>query len=354
MNRVGAEGRGESVWLGWFLLRDDRRVSRRRASARDDARARRAGASTRRRCAARSSSTAGTANGIGAATSTTARRSARRSNDECQIDSIAQSWSVISGACRRRPRRAGDGRGRRARSIRRDDGLALLFTPPFDHSSSIPATSKAIRRACARTAASTRTRRSGRSSLSRLGDGDAPGELFACSIRSVTRARAPDVRALQGRALCRRGRRLPVAPHIGRGGWTWYTGSAAGCIAQRSNRSSASTCAATRSDVDPCVPATWPGLRDRISTSRRRGPHHALRDRRRQRRRRRARRDARLARRRNAACDGREAGADRARRRRRNAPRSRHARLTSSPLTGDLGTNGPGFVIASLLRARSR
>ena len=71
-------------------------AERRGEHARADALARARGA----RCRRRSSATAGTATGTGAPTSTTARRSARPQNDECRIDSIAQSWAVISGAAR--------------------------------------------------------------------------------------------------------------------------------------------------------------------------------------------------------------------------------------------------------------
>ena len=132
MNRVGERGDGESVWLGWFLhatLIAFAPIARR---ARRCGRARRSGARTPRRCRRRSSARPGTATGTGAAISTMARRWARRPSDECRIDSIAQSWAVISGA-------AEPGRAARAMAaverelIRRDDGLALLFTPPFDH-----------------------------------------------------------------------------------------------------------------------------------------------------------------------------------------------------------------------------
>ena len=82
-------------------------------------------------------------------------------DDECRIDSIAQSWAVLSGA-------ATPDRAARAMAaldgqlIRREDGLALLFAPPFDKTPHDPDTSRAIRPAFARTVASTRTRRPGR------------------------------------------------------------------------------------------------------------------------------------------------------------------------------------------------
>ena len=81
-------------------------------------------------------------------------------NDECRIDSIAQSWAVLSG---RRPRASPSARWTPCRThlVRRGPQVLLLLTPPFDQSRRIPATSRAIRPACGRTAASTRTPRSG-------------------------------------------------------------------------------------------------------------------------------------------------------------------------------------------------
>ena len=130
MNRVGVEGRGESVWLAWFL------VATLRAFAGVPARAE---TTPRRpifgrgptRTRPRSRRTGGTAPGTAAPTSTTARRWAPSEDEECRIDSIAQSWSVISGAGRRRGRR-----GRcapwRSTSCDPEARLALLLTPPFD------------------------------------------------------------------------------------------------------------------------------------------------------------------------------------------------------------------------------
>ena len=77
-----------------------------------------------------------------------------------------------------------------------------------------------------------------------LGDGDKAGELFAL-LNPINHART--------RAGVQRYKVEPYVvaadvyaepPHVGRGGWTWYTGSAAGCTAPASNGSSASGCAA--------------------------------------------------------------------------------------------------------------
>jgi len=158
----GCRGEGESVWLGWFLqaiLTEWAELADARGrGAREDV-ALHAGALKNR-----SNERPGTASGIGARTSTTARRSIA-ANDVCRIDSIAQSWGVISGA-------AEAARGRRAMAavveylVRREAGLVLLLAPPFDRTLLEPGYIKGICRASERTAASTPTRRSGRSSPS--------------------------------------------------------------------------------------------------------------------------------------------------------------------------------------------
>ena len=136
MNRVGQGGKGESVWLGWFLhtilwefarLADARGEHQRaemwrlHVSALKAALEREAWDGEWYRRAYFDDGTP-----LGSAT-----------NTECRIDSIAQSWGVISGA-------AEPARGARAMAaveeylVRRGDGLVLLFTPPFDQASPGP------------------------------------------------------------------------------------------------------------------------------------------------------------------------------------------------------------------------
>ena len=136
MNRVGVGGKGESIWLGWFLhatlsafapLADRRGEQARGASWRQHAAA--LGQSLERDgwdggWYLRAFFDDGTPLG-------------GRASAECRIDSIAQSWGVISGA-------AEQGRAATAMAavdeqlVRRDDGLVLLFTPPFDHAALDP------------------------------------------------------------------------------------------------------------------------------------------------------------------------------------------------------------------------
>ncbi len=132
MNRVGREGQGESVWLGWFLhttlvgVRADRRKP---AASR---RAPRRGASTSPPCKTALEQQGWDGDWYRRAFFDDGTPLGSAVNDECRIDSIAQSWAVISGA-------AEPARAARAMAaveeylVRREDRqLVLLFTPPFD------------------------------------------------------------------------------------------------------------------------------------------------------------------------------------------------------------------------------
>ena len=134
MNRVGHEGRGESVWLALVpvrrrrALRADRR-SARRARARASAGARRA-----RGWRARSRRAAGTAQWYRRAFFDDGSPLGSAANAECRIDLIAQAWAVLSGAAPEPRARAGDGQ-RVERELRRPATPALvrLLDPPLQH-----------------------------------------------------------------------------------------------------------------------------------------------------------------------------------------------------------------------------
>jgi cyclic beta-1,2-glucan synthetase len=160
MNRVGEAGRGTSVWLGWLLIATIEPMAR-LAEARDPARAsrwRHHAASVRE--AIERDGWDGAWYRRGTYDDGTPLGSA--GSAECRIDSIAQSWAVLSGA-------ADPGRAAIAMAsmtehlVRPEPGLALLFTPPSIPHRRIRATSRATRRACARTEGNTATPRCGRS-----------------------------------------------------------------------------------------------------------------------------------------------------------------------------------------------
>lgn len=161
MNRVGEGGQGESVWLGWLLLRTIEMLAP-LAESRDADRARRwrAHAALVRNAIEQD---AWDGEWYRRATYDDGTWLGSRNNDECQIDSIAQSWAVLSRAAE--PARAAEAMASlEGHLIRHEDGLAVLFSPLSIPHRTTPATSRVTLPAYAKTAASTVTPRCGRSS----------------------------------------------------------------------------------------------------------------------------------------------------------------------------------------------
>ena len=225
MNRVGAEGRGESVWVAWFLIATLRAFAD-AAEARGDAdraaRSRRSAESLR--VAVEQHAWDGGWYLRAFFDDGTPLGSAR--NDECQIDSIAQSWAVISGA-------ADPDRARRAleavdeRLVRREDGLILLFDPPFDAGPLDPGYIKGYLPGIRENGGQyTHAATWVVLAFARLGRGRTAFELFNLlnPIRHADSPEAVDRYKVEPYVVAADvyGR----APHVGRGGWTWYTGSA--------------------------------------------------------------------------------------------------------------------------------
>jgi cyclic beta-1,2-glucan synthetase len=225
MNNVGREGRGESVWLGFFLYRvlgEFAIVAQRRgdtqfvAQCNDEAQKLKAALDQHgwdgawfRRAYFDDGTPLGTA-------------SAR----ECRIDSVAQSWAVLSGAGD--PERCGlalDALDRHL--VKPEAGLIELLEPPFDHPERDPGyirgyvpgvrenggqyTHAAVWAVMA-FAESGRTERAWElfDMLNPVHHADSPAAIGTYMVEPYVAA--ADV--------------LAVEPHVGRGGWTWYTGAA--------------------------------------------------------------------------------------------------------------------------------
>jgi cyclic beta-1,2-glucan synthetase len=225
MNRVGELGRGESVWLGWFLhaaLVAFAPLARARNQHTREAQWLAHAAALRHSLEQQAWDGEWYRRGyfddgtpLGSATST-----------ECRIDSIAQSWSVISGA-------ADPIRASRAmlavdsHLIRRDAGLALLFTPPFDRTVLDPGYIKGYPPGIRENGGQyTHAATWSVIAYALLGQGNNAWELFSLLNpinRTSTRA---DVQRYKVEPYVVAADVYSVAPHVGRGGWTWYTGSA--------------------------------------------------------------------------------------------------------------------------------
>jgi len=259
MNEVGAEGKGESVWLGWFLhavlsewadLADTRgegqRAERWRGyvSALKESLEREAWDGDWYRRAYFDDGTP-----LGAAV-----------NDACRIDSIAQSWSVISAA--------GDP-ARRARAmaavdehlVRRADGLVLLFTPPFDVTSLEPGYIKGYLPGVRENGGQyTHAAIWAAIAFAALGDGDKAAELFAM-LNPINHARTQaGVQRYQVEPYVVAADVYAEPPHVGRGGWTWYTGSAGWMYRAGLESILGFRLRGARLVVDPCIPRAWRGF----------------------------------------------------------------------------------------------
>ena len=259
MNRVGEEGRGESVWMAWFLLDTLARFTPIAEARGDDGRAgnwRRWAAELR--AALERDGWDGAWYRRGYYDDGTPLGSA--SSDECKIDAIAQSWSVISAAAD--PARAAQAMAAvDAHLVDRDARVAMLFTPPFDRAEQDPGYIKGYPPGI-RENGGQYTHGSLWSvfAWAELGDGDKAGELFDIfnPIRHAGSAEAIERYKVEPYVSC--ADVYSVAPLAGRGGWTWYTGSA-GWLYRASLEAILGF--HVRGDhmlIDPCIPKAWSGF----------------------------------------------------------------------------------------------
>jgi cyclic beta-1,2-glucan synthetase len=256
MNRVGHLGKGESVWVGWFLYttlaafapfcygrKEEARVSRysEHCKSLKQALAEHGWDGDWYRRAYFDDGTP-----LGSV-----------QNDECRIDSIVQSWSVISGA-------AESYRAQRAMAaveeylIRRGDGLVILFTPPFDKGRLDPGYIKGYVPGVRENGGQyTHAALWTLIAFAVLGDGERAGELFSLLNpinHSSTRAGLHKYKVEPYVAV---GDVYAVPPHTGRGGWTWYTGSAGWMYRAGLESILGFKLRGEQLQIDPCVPRWW-------------------------------------------------------------------------------------------------
>jgi cyclic beta-1,2-glucan synthetase len=259
MNLVGAEGKGESVWLAWFLhpilshwaevaeaRGEGQRATiwRSHAIALKESLEREAWDGSWYRRAYFDDGTP-----LGSAV-----------NDVCRIDSIAQSWSVISGGI-------DAARSQQAMSavdeslVRRGDGLVLLLTPPFDGTPLEPGYIKGYPPGVRENGGQyTHAAVWSIIAFATQGDGDKAAELFALlnPINHSSTAAAAHRYKVEPYVVA--GDVYAEPPHVGRGGWTWYTGAAGWMYRAGLEWILGLRVRDTRLFLDPCIPRTWPGF----------------------------------------------------------------------------------------------
>ncbi len=225
MNMVGNQGKGESVWLAFFLydvLTQFAELARRRSdllfAERCLAQARQLQQNIERHAwDGRWYLRAWFDNGEPLGSQT---------NPECQIDSLPQSWSVLSGAGD--PHRSRQGmQAVQERLVHPKTGLIQLLDPPFDHSHLNPGYIKGY---------SPGVRENGGQythaaiwtamAFAQLGEIERAWELFALLNPIHHSATPTQIATYKVEPYVVAADVYAVAPHTGRGGWTWYTGSA--------------------------------------------------------------------------------------------------------------------------------
>ena len=262
MNLVGREGKGESVWLAWFLY-ENLQLFANLARGHDDAAF--AGLCTEQAARLRSNIEAHAWDGawyrrawfddgtpLGSAV-----------NDECRIDSISQSWSVISqGGDPDHTRQAMAALDQHL--VRRDAQLIQLLTPPFDQSDLEPGYIKGYVPGVRENGGQyTHAAIWATMAFALLGERERAWELYAM-LNPVNHGSEPQgIERYQVEPYVMCADIYAVSPHTGRGGWTWYTGAAGWMY-----RLTVETLLGLQLEVDqlriaPCIPAYWPAYKVR-------------------------------------------------------------------------------------------
>jgi cellobiose phosphorylase len=260
MNLVGMQGKGESVWLGFFLyevLLRFAEVARTHGDVSFSERCRKEAGQLRlnlerngwdgewyRRAYFDDGSPLGSAG-----------------NPECRIDSIAQSWSVLSGAgSAERSRMAMEAVDRHL--VRRDHALIQLLDPPFDKSDMNPGYIKGYVPGVRENGGQyTHAAVWAAMAFAALGDSRRAWELSAM-INPVNHAGSPEgIATYKVEPYVVAADVYALSPHEGRGGWTWYTGSAGWMY-----RLIVESLLGLRLEADklrfaPCLPADWKGFK---------------------------------------------------------------------------------------------
>ncbi len=258
MNRVGIEGKGESIWLAWFLITTLRRFAV-HAELRHDA-------AVVDRCRHRADEYAAAVDRHGwdgawyrRAYFDDGSPLGSASESEAQIDSIAQSWAVISEAGE--PERAAMAmRSVMDRLVREDDRMILLLTPPFDRTEHDPGYIKGYLPGVRENGAQyTHAALWTIFAAAGLDDGDLAFHLYDL-LNPLTHARTKadaDRYVVEPYVIAADVYDAPG--HLGRGGWTWYTGSASWSYRAALEAVLGFTKIGNRLLLEPCIPAQWDG-----------------------------------------------------------------------------------------------
>jgi cellobiose phosphorylase len=226
MNRVGKDGNGESVWLAFFLYDVLIRFAPVAAAHQDPVFAERCLAQAR---VLRQNIEEGSWDGdwYRRAYYDNGESMGSHANLECQIDSLPQSWAVMSGGGdSSRARRAMQAVDRRL--VRNEDSLIQLFSPPFDQSPQDPGYIKGYIPGVRENGGQyTHAAIWTATAFAMIGESERAWELFSM-LNPIHHSSTPEQAAIYKiEPYVVAADIYALAPHTGRGGWSWYTGAAA-------------------------------------------------------------------------------------------------------------------------------
>ena len=265
MNEVGMAGKGQSVWLAWFLINIldsfgkvvEKRKDRHRAKEYKQVR-------EKLRESIEQNAWDGEWYLRGFFDDGSPLGSAE--NEECMIDSLSQSWSIISGA--------GDlDRQKIAienvyeKLVDRENGIVKLLSPPFDKGAQNPGYIKGYLPGIRENGGQyTHAAAWVVMATALLGDGKRAMELFSL-INPINHTNSPvTVQRYKGEPYVTCGDVYSVHPHAGRAGWSWYTGSAGWLYTVGVENILGLQVLGDVFTVDPCIPPEWKEFEIRYRT----------------------------------------------------------------------------------------
>lgn len=261
MNKIGIEGKGESVWLAWFLITLLREFAQLAQGETD--------ASLADECLQEAATLLKNAeehawdgNWYLRAFFDDGQPIGSSQNMECRIDSIAQSWAVIAGADPQRVRRAMNSVYEKL--VKDDARLILLFAPPFDQTPLNPGYIKGYLPGIRENGGQyTHAALWTVIAATYLKEGTKAVELFDL-LNPVLLASNENVSRYRGEPYVVAADVYGMEPHVGRAGWTWYTGSASWMYRTAVEMIAGIQCQGDQVILNPCIPATWPEYQVKI------------------------------------------------------------------------------------------
>lgn len=256
MNRVGHSGLGESVWLAWFLIKIMRDFIPFCLKLGDRTRAQ-SYLTHVEKLKNSIESHAWDGEWYLRAYFDDGEKLGSNKSDECKIDAIAQSWSLISGE-------GNEERSKKALTsvnqylINRQEQIIKLFTPPFDKSTVDPGYIKGYVPGVRENGGQyTHAAIWTIMAYAALKDGQTATELFSL-INPINRsATLTGAQKYKIEPFVIAADIYGVSPHVGRGGWSWYTGSSSWMYRAGLESLLGFSLHANRLTIDPCIPASW-------------------------------------------------------------------------------------------------